>query len=55
MLETGGNCAHWLQGLGSTLFERLQALYGDSISELLTVQYRMHADIMNWSSGELYG
>ena len=29
-------------------------MYGDSISEVLTVQYRMHAAIMEWSSQELY-
>ena len=44
-----------LQGLGRTLFERLQTLYGESISEMLNVQYRMHEDIMTWSSNELYG
>ncbi len=44
-----------MQGLSETLFERLQGMYGDDISEMLTVQYRMHADIMQWSSDELYG
>ncbi len=29
-------------------------MYGESISEMLTVQYRMHAAIMDWSSQELY-
>jgi superfamily I DNA and/or RNA helicase len=29
-------------------------MYGESISEMLTVQYRMHAGIMEWSSQELY-
>ena len=43
-----------LQGLSRTLFERLQSMYGDSISEMLNVQYRMHAAIMDWSSHELY-
>ena len=43
-----------LQGLSRTLFERLQSMYGESISEMLTVQYRMHAGIMDWSSQELY-
>ncbi|CAL5218349.1 g9 [Coccomyxa viridis] len=42
------------KGLSRTLFERLQGMYGDSISEVLTVQYRMHAAIMEWSSQELY-
>ena len=44
-----------LQGLGRTLFERLQRLYGPVISQMLTVQYRMHADVMQWASDELYG
>lgn len=44
-----------LQGLGRTLFERLQRLYGPTISQMLTVQYRMHADVMQWASDELYG
>lgn len=42
------------KGLGKTLFERLADLYGDEIMSMLTVQYRMHELIMNWSSGELY-
>ena len=29
-------------------------MYGESISEMLNVQYRMHAAIMDWSSQELY-
>lgn len=41
-------------GLSRTLFERLQAMYGDGVSEMLTVQYRMNAAIMQWSSDELY-
>ena len=44
-----------LQGLGRTLFERLQRLHGSAISQMLTVQYRMHADVMQWASDELYG
>ena len=32
-----------------------QEMYGDAISEMLTVQYRMNADVMRWSSDELYG
>ena len=43
-----------LQGLQATLFERLQALHGDAVSSLLTVQYRMHAAIMTWASQALY-
>ena len=34
--------------------ERLIALQGDKIVRMLTTQYRMHADIMEWSSKELY-
>ncbi|KAK6945316.1 DNA2/NAM7 helicase, helicase domain [Dillenia turbinata] len=42
------------KGLGRTLFERLADLYGDEITSMLTVQYRMHEQIMEWSSKELY-
>ncbi|XP_021893311.1 DNA-binding protein SMUBP-2 [Carica papaya] len=42
------------KGLGRTLFERLADLYGDEVTSMLTVQYRMHELIMNWSSTELY-
>ncbi|XP_048225846.1 DNA-binding protein SMUBP-2 isoform X3 [Ricinus communis] len=42
------------KGLGRTLFERLADLYGDEVTSMLTVQYRMHELIMNWSSKELY-
>ncbi|XP_073067096.1 uncharacterized protein [Primulina eburnea] len=42
------------KGLGRTLFERLADLYGDDVMSMLTVQYRMHELIMNWSSEELY-
>ncbi|KAF8070908.1 Ighmbp2 [Scenedesmus sp. PABB004] len=42
-------------GLARTLFERLQAALGREASVMLTVQYRMHAHIMDWSSQELYG
>jgi superfamily I DNA and/or RNA helicase len=42
------------KGYGCTLFERLAALYGDDITSMLTVQYRMHELIMQWSSHELY-
>ena len=41
-------------GLATTLFERLHGMYGESISQMLTVQYRMHEDIMAWSSRTLY-
>ncbi|XP_058072374.1 uncharacterized protein LOC131221204 isoform X2 [Magnolia sinica] len=42
------------KGLGKTLFERLASLYGDEVMAMLTVQYRMHELIMDWSSKELY-
>ena len=42
------------KGLGRTLFERLADFYGDEVMSMLTVQYRMHELIMNWSSKELY-
>jgi predicted DNA helicase len=41
-------------GLGVSLFERLMALHGPSISRRLTVQYRMHEQIMDFSSLEFY-
>jgi len=43
-----------MEGLGVSLFERLMALHGPSISRMLTVQYRMHHAIMAFSSRELY-
>ncbi|KAF5201434.1 Dna-binding protein smubp-2 [Thalictrum thalictroides] len=42
------------KGLGRTLFERLAGLYGDEVMAMLTVQYRMHELIMDYSSKELY-
>ncbi|KAK9825119.1 hypothetical protein WJX74_010900 [Apatococcus lobatus] len=42
------------KGMGRTLFERLHGLYGDDVSQMLTVQYRMHKDIMSWASAALY-
>jgi superfamily I DNA and/or RNA helicase len=42
------------EGLGVSLFERLIALYGPSIARPLTVQYRMHQAIMDFSSREFY-
>ena len=52
-----GSSLSWFfwQGLAETLFERLQALHGGAASEMLTVQYRMHAAIMAWASRALYG
>lgn len=42
------------EGFGVSLFERIHALYGDHITRQLRVQYRMHREIMNFSSGEFY-
>eukprot|EP01132_Coremiostelium_polycephalum_P002517 gene2517-3115_t len=41
-------------GLSVTLFERLIKSWGEKISRLLTVQYRMNQLIMDWSSQEFY-
>jgi len=43
------------EGLAVSLMERLVGLYGPRIARLLTVQYRMHAAIMGFSSAEFYG
>jgi superfamily I DNA and/or RNA helicase len=42
------------RGLGVSLFERLVALHGEAIARRLTVQYRMHRAIMDFSSLEFY-
>jgi len=42
------------EGFGVSLFERLIALYDRSIACQLTVQYRMHKAIMDFSSREFY-
>ncbi len=42
-------------GLAVSLMERVMATLGPSVSRLLTVQYRMHAEIMTFSSNEFYG
>jgi ATP-dependent RNA/DNA helicase IGHMBP2 len=42
------------QGLGVSLFERLMNCSGEAISRRLTIQYRMHDAIMNFSSAEFY-
>jgi hypothetical protein len=42
-------------GFGVSLQERLAALYGERITRLLDVQYRMHEQIMAFSSAEFYG
>jgi len=42
------------KGLSVTLFEKLIKTYGEQVSRLLTVQYRMNHLIMDWSSKEFY-
>jgi ATP-dependent RNA/DNA helicase IGHMBP2 len=41
-------------GLACSLPERLLAVHGVAISQLLTMQYRMHATLMQFSSQEFY-
>lgn len=43
------------QGLGTSLFERLLADYGDEVKRMLKEQYRMHEVIMRFPSDETYG
>uniref|UniRef100_A0A8C0V8B3 DNA-binding protein SMUBP-2 n=1 Tax=Cyanistes caeruleus TaxID=156563 RepID=A0A8C0V8B3_CYACU len=43
------------EGLSLSLMERLAGHYGEQAVRMLTVQYRMHRDIMEWASSELYG
>ncbi len=43
------------QGFAISLMERLVATYGDTITKQLIVQYRMHEDIMEYSSKCFYG
>ncbi|KAG0455958.1 hypothetical protein HPP92_023746 [Vanilla planifolia] len=42
------------KGFGRTLFERVADLYGNDVMSMLSVQYRMHKLVMNWSSEEFY-
>ncbi len=42
------------EGLGVSLFERLMQRYGPAAARRLTVQYRMHTQIMDFSSLEFY-
>jgi predicted DNA helicase len=42
------------QGFGVSLLERLVGRFGDQVTRLLTVQYRMHQQIMDFSSLEFY-
>lgn len=42
-------------GLGETMFARVHAKWHrEGVARMLTVQYRMHEDIMRWASDELY-
>lgn len=43
------------QGYGVSLMERLMQQIGPDIARLLTIQYRMHRAIMDFSSQEFYG
>ena len=45
------------KGLEYTLFDRVleHAPSEERVLRMLTIQYRMHEDIMKWSSDELYG
>lgn len=49
------------RGLGITLFHRVLRMFGNcsqpdefEVCAMLTVQYRMHEQIMKWASDELY-
>ena len=42
------------RGLSISLMERLANGFGDAVARLLTVQHRMHADIMGFSNAEFY-
>lgn len=42
------------KGLSISLMERVMSTLGPDVSRLLTVQYRMHAAIMGFSSAEFY-
>ena len=42
------------EGFGVSLFQRVMAIYGPQVARKLTVQYRMHEAIMDFSSMEFY-
>lgn len=42
------------QGFAKSMMERQIELYGDGVAKTLTVQYRMHRQIMNFSSSQFY-
>jgi ATP-dependent RNA/DNA helicase IGHMBP2 len=41
-------------GLSTSLFERLMASNADNVKQLLTIQYRMHQQLMQFPSQEMY-
>lgn len=41
-------------GLSLSLFERLLGIYGEDLKKILNIQYRMHKDIMRFSSKQFY-
>ncbi len=43
------------EGFTTSLLERLVSHYGDAVTRQLEVQYRMHMDIMQFSSEQFYG
>ncbi|KAK2873634.1 hypothetical protein FQN49_002223 [Arthroderma sp. PD_2] len=43
-----------MRNLEITLFDRLLSLHGTNIKRMLTTQYRMHQNIMDFPSNELY-
>lgn len=42
------------KGLAKSLFERLLEVHGSGIKQVLTLQYRMNQDIMNFSNRQFY-
>uniref|UniRef100_A0AAV2L8Q7 DNA-binding protein SMUBP-2 n=1 Tax=Knipowitschia caucasica TaxID=637954 RepID=A0AAV2L8Q7_KNICA len=42
------------KGLALSLMERQVQLYGPAVFRMLTVQYRMNRDIMDWASTQMY-
>lgn len=42
------------EGLQQTLFERAHRMFANEAATMLTVQYRMHQSIMQWSSDAMY-
>eukprot|EP01054_Gregarina_sp_Poly1_P001611 Gregarina_sp_Poly_1__1610@NODE_1408_length_4208_cov_111_912340_g938_i0_p1_GENE_NODE_1408_length_4208_cov_111_912340_g938_i0NODE_1408_length_4208_cov_111_912340_g938_i0_p1_ORF_typecomplete_len1039_score151_62AAA_12/PF13087_6/1_3e52AAA_11/PF13086_6/1_5e51AAA_11/PF13086_6/2_2e03AAA_30/PF13604_6/5_9e24Viral_helicase1/PF01443_18/3_1e14AAA_19/PF13245_6/3e14AAA_19/PF13245_6/1_6e03ResIII/PF04851_15/1_6e08PIF1/PF05970_14/1_4e05PIF1/PF05970_14/70zfAN1/PF01428_16/4_3e06UvrDhelicase/PF00580_21/8e06PhoH/PF02 len=42
------------ENLGQSLLDKVMAMHGPAVSHLLTLQYRMHQRIMQWSSDRFY-